>query len=108
MTLLIEKLLACADLSRYIVETRQKVTDHKDGKAMHKFIRAYDDQPTIAAYKGRKRIISTISELTPRLDPETLRVCASILASSIEPGRKIGNRSQGVNMDYGPNNDGNG
>jgi len=56
---------------------------------MHKFIRAYDDQPTIAANDDRKRIISTISELTPRLEPETLRVCASILASSIEPNRKV-------------------
>lgn len=63
---------------------------------MHKFIRAYDDQPTIPAYKGRKRIISTISELTPRLDPETLRVCASILASSIEPTRKIVTEEHGA------------
>ena len=94
--MLIEKLLAYTDLSRYIVKTGRKVTDHKDGKAMHKFIRAYDDQPTIAAHKGRKRIISTISELTPRLDPETLRVCASILASSIEPGRKIVTEEHGA------------
>ena len=43
---------------------------------MHKFIRAYDDQPTIPANDNRKRIISTISELTPRLDPETLRETA--------------------------------
>jgi len=63
---------------------------------MHKFIRAYDDQPTIPAYKGRKRIISTISELTPSLDPETLRVCASILASSIEPERKIVTEEHGA------------
>lgn len=63
---------------------------------MHKFIRAYDDQPTIPAYKGRKRIISTISELTPRLDPETLRVCASILASSIDPTRKIVTEEHGA------------
>ena len=63
---------------------------------MHRFIRAYDDQPTIAAHKGRKRIISTISELAPRLDPETLRVCASILASSIEPGRKIVTEEHGA------------
>ncbi len=63
---------------------------------MHKFIRAYDDQPTIPAHKDRKRIISTLSELTPQLDPETLRVCASILASSIEPGRKIVTEEHGA------------
>jgi len=63
---------------------------------MHKFIRAYDDQPTIPARDGRKRILSTISELTPRLDPETLRVCASILASSIEPHRKIVTEEHGA------------
>lgn len=63
---------------------------------MHKFIRAYDDQPTIPASDNRKRIISTISELTPRLDPETLRVCASILASSIEPGRKVVTEEHGA------------
>ncbi len=63
---------------------------------MHKFIRAYDDQPTIPANDDRKRIISTISELTPRLDPETLRVCASILASSIEPNRKIVTEEHGA------------
>ncbi len=63
---------------------------------MHKFIRAYDDQPTIPANDSRKRIISTISELTPRLDPETLRVCASILASSIEPDRKIVTEEHGA------------
>ena len=63
---------------------------------MHKFIRAYDDQPTIPANDDRKRILSTISELTPKLDPETLRVCASILASSIEPGRKIVTEEHGA------------
>jgi adenine/guanine phosphoribosyltransferase-like PRPP-binding protein len=63
---------------------------------MHKFIRAYDDQPTIPANDCRKRIISTISELTPKLDPETLRVCASILASSIEPDRKIVTEEHGA------------
>ncbi len=63
---------------------------------MHKFIRAYDDQPTIPASNNRKRILSTISELTPRLDPETLRVCASILASSIEPNRKIVTEEHGA------------
>jgi adenine phosphoribosyltransferase len=63
---------------------------------MHKFIRAYDDQPTIPAKGGRKRILSTISELTPRLDPETLRVCASVLASSIEPDRKIVTEEHGA------------
>lgn len=63
---------------------------------MHKFIRAYDDQPTIPAKDDRKRILSTISELTPRLDPETLRVCASILASSIEPNRKIVTEEHGA------------
>jgi adenine/guanine phosphoribosyltransferase-like PRPP-binding protein len=63
---------------------------------MHKFIRAYDDQPTIPAKDGRKRILSTISELTPRLDPETLRVCASILASSIEPDQKIVTEEHGA------------
>lgn len=63
---------------------------------MYKFIRAYDDQPTIPAYKDRKRIISTLSELTPRLDPETLRVCASILASSIAPHRKIVTEEHGA------------
>ena len=63
---------------------------------MHKFIRAYDDQPTIPANDDRKRILSTISELTPRLDPETLRVCASILASSIEPDRKIVTEEHGA------------
>jgi adenine/guanine phosphoribosyltransferase-like PRPP-binding protein len=63
---------------------------------MHKFIRAYDDQPTIPATDNRKRIISTISELTPQLDPETLRVCASILASSIEPDRKIVTEEHGA------------
>jgi len=63
---------------------------------MYKFIRAYDDQPTIPAHKDRKRIISTISELTPMLDPETLRVCASILASSIEPNRKIVTEEHGA------------
>ncbi len=31
---------------------------------MHKFIRAYDDQPTIPAHDDRKRILSTISELS--------------------------------------------
>ena len=36
---------------------------------MHKFIRAYDDQPTILVPGDRKRILSTISELTPGLDP---------------------------------------
>ena len=63
---------------------------------MHKFIRAYDDQPTIPAHKDRKRIISTISELTPMLDPETLRVCASILASSIGTDRKIVTEEHGA------------
>jgi len=63
---------------------------------MYKFIRAYDDQPTIPAREGRKRILSTLSELTPRLDPETLRVCASILASSIEPHRKIVTEEHGA------------
>jgi adenine/guanine phosphoribosyltransferase-like PRPP-binding protein len=63
---------------------------------MHKFIRAYDDQPTIPANDNRKRIISTISELTPRLDPETLRVCVSILVSSIEPNRKIVTEEHGA------------
>ena len=63
---------------------------------MYKFIRAYDDQPTIPAADNRKRIISTISELTPRLDPETLRVCASILASSIEPDKKIVTEEHGA------------
>ena len=63
---------------------------------MHKFIRAYDDQPTIPANDNRKRIISTVSELTPELDPETLRVCASILASSIEPSRKIVTEEHGA------------
>jgi len=63
---------------------------------MYKFIRAYDDQPTIPAKDGRKRILSTISELTPRLDPETLRVCASVLASSIEPHRKIVTEEHGA------------
>jgi len=63
---------------------------------MHKFIRAYDDQPTIPANDNRKRIISTVSELTPELDPETLRVCASILASSIEPARKIVTEEHGA------------
>jgi adenine/guanine phosphoribosyltransferase-like PRPP-binding protein len=63
---------------------------------MHKFIRAYDDQPTIPAKGDRKRILSTISELTPRLDPETLRVCASILASSIESSRKIVTEEHGA------------
>ena len=63
---------------------------------MHKFIRAYDDQPTIPANDDRKRILSTISELTPRLEPETLRVCASILASSIEPDRKIVTEEHGA------------
>jgi len=63
---------------------------------MHKFIRAYDDQPTIPANDNRKRIISTVSELTPELDPETLRVCASILASSIDPDRKIATEEHGA------------
>ncbi|MFC1761806.1 hypothetical protein ACFL6U_06970 [Planctomycetota bacterium] len=63
---------------------------------MHKFIRAYDDQPTIPAHKDRKRIISTISELTPELDPETLRVCVSILASSIDPSQKIVTEEHGA------------
>ena len=63
---------------------------------MHKFIRAYDDQPTIPAKGDRKRILSTISELTPGLDPETLRVCVSILASSIEPNRKIVTEEHGA------------
>ena len=63
---------------------------------MHKFIRAFDDQPTIPATGDRKRILSTISELTPQLDPETLRVCASILASSIEPNRKIVTEEHGA------------
>ena len=63
---------------------------------MHKFIRAFDDQPTIPAAGDRKRILSSISELTPRLDPETLRVCASILASSIEPGRKVVTEEHGA------------
>ncbi|MCH8217389.1 MAG: hypothetical protein IH892_11535 [Planctomycetes bacterium] len=63
---------------------------------MHKFIRAYDDQPTILVPGDRKRIISTISELTPSLDPETLRVCASILASAIEPERKIVTEEHGA------------
>jgi len=63
---------------------------------MHKFIRAYDDQPTIPAKGDRKRILSTISELTPRLDPETLRVCASILSSSVEPGKKIVTEEHGA------------
>jgi adenine/guanine phosphoribosyltransferase-like PRPP-binding protein len=70
--------------------------NRKYGGIMHKFIRAYDDQPTIAANDDRKRILSTISELTPRLDPETLRVCASILASSIEPDRKIVTEEHGA------------
>lgn len=63
---------------------------------MHKFIRAFDDQPTIPAMGNRKRILSTISELTPQLDPETLRVCASILASSIGPSRKIVTEEHGA------------
>ena len=63
---------------------------------MHKFIRAFDDQPTIPAKGNRKRILSSISELTPRLDPETLRVCASILASSVEPGRKVVTEEHGA------------
>ena len=63
---------------------------------MYKFIRAYDDQPTIPAHKDRKRIISTLSELTPQLDPETLRVCASILASSIGSDRKIVTEEHGA------------
>jgi len=63
---------------------------------VHKFIQAFDDQPTIPAKGDRKRILSTISELTPRLDPETLRVCASILASSIKPDRKVVTEEHGA------------
>jgi len=79
-----------------IVLNRRTGLSQQHGGIMHKFIRAYDDQPTIPANDSRKRIISTISELTPRLDPETLRVCASILASSIEPNRKIVTEEHGA------------
>jgi len=81
---------------REIVLNRRTGLSQQHGGIMHKFIRAYDDQPTIPANDSRKRIISTISELTPRLDPETLRVCASILASSIEPNRKIVTEEHGA------------
>ena len=79
-----------------IVLDRNTGSYQKHGGIMHKFIRAYDDQPTIPANDSRKRIISTISELTPQLEPETLRVCASILASSIEPDRKIVTEEHGA------------